>query len=43
LEIDRIRARYLAEDRGGLRSFNDTIAGSGMLPIALAEQAVMGG
>ncbi|MEA3075185.1 MAG: hypothetical protein QOF60_93 [Actinomycetota bacterium] len=42
LEIDRIRARYLAEDRGGLRSFNDSIAGSGMLPIALAELAVMG-
>jgi uncharacterized protein (DUF885 family) len=42
LEIDRIRARYLAEDRGGLRSFNDAIAGSGMLPIALAELAVMG-
>jgi uncharacterized protein (DUF885 family) len=42
LEIDRIRDRYLAADRGGLRAFNDTIAGSGMLPIALAEQAVMG-
>jgi uncharacterized protein (DUF885 family) len=41
LEIDRIRDRYLAADLGGLRSFNDTIAGSGMLPIALAEQAVM--
>lgn len=43
LEIDRIRERYLAADLGGLRSFNDTIAGSGMLPIALAEQAVMAG
>lgn len=43
LEIDRIRDRYLAADLGGLRSFNDTIAGSGMLPIALAEQAVMAG
>ncbi len=41
LEIDRIRDRYFAADLGSLRSFNDTIAGSGMLPIALAEQAVM--
>ncbi len=41
LEIDRIRDRYFAADRGSLRAFNDTIAGSGMLPIALAEQAVM--
>ena len=41
LEIDRIRERYFAADRGSLRAFNDTIAGSGMLPIALAEQAVM--
>jgi uncharacterized protein (DUF885 family) len=42
LEIDRIRAQYLAADLGDVRRFNDTIAGSGMLPIALAEQAVMG-
>jgi uncharacterized protein (DUF885 family) len=42
LEIDRIRDRYLGADRGSLREFNDTIAGSGMLPIALAEQAVLG-
>jgi uncharacterized protein (DUF885 family) len=42
LEIDRIRDRYFAEDLGSVRAFNDTIAGSGMLPIALAEQAVMG-
>jgi uncharacterized protein (DUF885 family) len=41
LEIDRIRDRYFAEDLGGVRAFNDTIAGSGMLPIALAEQVVM--
>jgi uncharacterized protein (DUF885 family) len=43
LEIDRIRDRYLAADTGDLRAFNDTIAGSGMLPIALAEAAVMAG
>ena len=41
LEIDRIRDRYLAEDLGSLRAFNDTIAGSGMLPIALAERATL--
>jgi uncharacterized protein (DUF885 family) len=41
LEIDRIRDRYFAADLGSLRAFNDTIAGSGMLPIALAERAVM--
>jgi uncharacterized protein (DUF885 family) len=43
LEIDRIRDRYFAAGLGDLRTFNDTIAGSGMLPIALAEQAVMAG
>jgi uncharacterized protein (DUF885 family) len=36
LEIERIRASYQGDDR----SFNDTIAGSGMMPIALAERAV---
>lgn len=41
LEIERIRARYLDEARGSLRQFNDTIAGSGMLPIELAERAVL--
>lgn len=43
LEIERIRLRYLVSGRGDLRAFNDTIARSGMLPIRLAEQAVMGG
>jgi uncharacterized protein (DUF885 family) len=42
LEIERIRARYLDEGRGDLRTFHDTIAGSGGLPIALAERAVLG-
>ena len=37
LEIERIRASY----NGNTRSFNDTIAASGMLPIALAERAVL--
>ena len=41
LEIDRIRDRYFAADLGSLRAFNDTIAGSGMLPIALAERVVL--
>jgi len=40
LEIERMRARWLAENRGGLREFHDRIAGSGALPIALAERAL---
>jgi uncharacterized protein (DUF885 family) len=36
LEIERIRSEYADDDR----SFNDRIAGSGMLPIALAERAL---
>jgi uncharacterized protein (DUF885 family) len=42
LEIERIRAAYLAAGRGDVRRFNDEIAGSGGLPIALAERAVLG-
>jgi uncharacterized protein (DUF885 family) len=42
LEIERIRSRFLAEGKGDVRQFNDTIAGSGQLPIALAERAVLG-
>ena len=42
LEIERIRKRWFAEDRGDLRAFHDAIAGSGGLPIALAERAVLG-
>ena len=42
LEIERIRARWFAENNGDLRAFHDTIAGSGMLPIALAERATLG-
>jgi uncharacterized protein (DUF885 family) len=43
LEIERIRDEYMAQGRGDLRSFHDAIAGSGALPIALAERAVLGG
>jgi uncharacterized protein (DUF885 family) len=43
LEIERIRSRFLDAGRGTLREFNDRIAGSGMLPIELAERAVMSG
>ncbi|HVM07488.1 MAG TPA: DUF885 domain-containing protein [Acidimicrobiales bacterium] len=42
IEIERIRDRYLGDHRGTLREFNDAIAGSGMLPIELAERAVLG-
>jgi uncharacterized protein (DUF885 family) len=47
LEILRIRDRFLsargtdASDVPALRDFHDTITGSGTLPIALAERAVM--
>lgn len=47
LEIVRIRDRYLAargatvEQTDALRDFHDAICASGMLPIALAERAVM--
>jgi uncharacterized protein (DUF885 family) len=47
LEILRIRDRYLsargtdASDVAALRDFHDAITGSGTLPIALAERAVM--
>jgi uncharacterized protein (DUF885 family) len=40
LEIERMRDRYLAENRGSLTQFNDRLAGSGMLPIGLAERAL---
>jgi uncharacterized protein (DUF885 family) len=40
LEIERMRDRWLAEGRGGLREFHDRLAGSGALPIALAERAL---
>lgn len=38
LEIERIRRSW----PGDTRSFNDTMAGTGMLPIALAEKACVG-
>ena len=47
LEILRIRDRYMAtrgtdaSDVAALRDFHDAITGSGTLPIALAERAVM--
>jgi uncharacterized protein (DUF885 family) len=42
LEIERMRDRWLAEGRGDLRTFHDTIAATGGLPIALAERATFG-
>lgn len=42
LEIARIRDRWFAEARGSLREFHDAIGGSGRLPLALAERAVLG-
>ena len=43
IELERIRADYLSQGRGDLRSFHDTLAASGVLPLGLAERAVMGG
>ncbi|GGP78975.1 DUF885 domain-containing protein [Streptosporangium pseudovulgare] len=43
LEIDRIRADYLAAGRGDLRSFHDALAGSGGLPLGLARRIAMEG
>ena len=40
LEIERMRDKWLADKRGGLREFHDRLAGSGGLPIALAERAL---
>lgn len=41
IEIERIRDHYLAEGKGDVRSFNDTLAATGGLPIGLAERAVL--
>ncbi|MDQ1375727.1 MAG: hypothetical protein QOJ09_3065 [Actinomycetota bacterium] len=41
LEIERIREQFFAQHRGDLRAFHDTLCGSGGLPIALAERAVL--
>lgn len=43
IEIERIRAAYLGAGKGTVRQFNDALAGSGMLPIALAERSVLAG
>jgi uncharacterized protein (DUF885 family) len=42
LEIDRMRARWLDEQRGSLREFHDRAAGSGRLPIGLVERTLFG-
>jgi uncharacterized protein (DUF885 family) len=42
LEIERIREDYLAAGLGDLRTFHDTLAGSGQLPLGLARQTVLG-
>lgn len=42
LEIERMRDAWVAQGRGPLKEFHDRLAGSGSLPIALAERAVLG-
>jgi uncharacterized protein (DUF885 family) len=41
LEILRLRERYLAVPGASLRGFHDLLAGSGALPIALAEDVLL--
>lgn len=41
LEIERLRARWQDEGRGDLRTFHDTLAATGSLPVALAERALL--
>ncbi|MFB9906048.1 DUF885 domain-containing protein [Allokutzneria oryzae] len=41
LEIEKIRADYLAAGRGDVRSFNAKIAGSGALPLGLARRIAL--
>ncbi|ASO19994.1 uncharacterized protein (DUF885 family) [Actinoalloteichus hoggarensis] len=41
LEIESIRADYLAAGRGSLREFHDTVAGSGALPLGLARRVAL--
>jgi uncharacterized protein (DUF885 family) len=43
LEIERIRAEYLARAAGDLHAFHDALAATGCLPLALAEQALGSG
>ncbi|MFF5212580.1 DUF885 domain-containing protein [Streptosporangium sp. NPDC000396] len=43
LEIDRIRDDYTAAGRGDLRTFHDTLAGSGSLPLGLARRVALEG
>ncbi|HEX6238231.1 MAG TPA: DUF885 domain-containing protein [Acidimicrobiales bacterium] len=41
LEIGRLRDRWVAEGRGDLPGFHDTLAATGALPVALAERAAL--
>lgn len=43
LQIEQMRADYLAAGHGDLRSFHDKLAGSGSLPLGLARRAVLEG
>jgi uncharacterized protein (DUF885 family) len=42
LEIRRMRDRYEASGKGTLKQFHDSLAGSGALPVALAERGLFG-
>ncbi|MGA8297415.1 MAG: DUF885 domain-containing protein [Acidimicrobiales bacterium] len=43
LEIERMRERFVSEEGRDLRQFHDLIAGSGCLPVPLAERALIEG
>jgi uncharacterized protein (DUF885 family) len=43
LQIEQMRDGYFAAGRGDLRSFHDTLAGSGALPLGLARRAALEG
>lgn len=43
LEIERLRTRWLAEDRGSLREFHDAAVATGRLPIPLVERLLFAG
>lgn len=40
VQLQRLRDRWTAEGRGGLRTFHDTVAAQPGLPVALVEQLV---
>lgn len=42
MEIRRMRDEYVGDGRGSVKAFHDRLAGSGALPLGLAERSVVG-